>query len=234
MSLFHNLTSKEKLSFCNITLAHPVFLGSMLYIWTLTVFADIKNIIDELYRLVVVTPTVTEMASTDAFDESRSHVRVKGLTLFLQVVCVIVSGCRLTASAVLLWLGCRWLSATDPPSEVLLNAIALEFVLLLRSLLYTVLTPREGKRKVENTFFPLEERQRLCRGTTTIFVSIVWGISAIVWVAIYLRFLQQVIPGYKWDMRPACRTEMKESWWMDLLEVPSFNERHDKNHSISP
>lgn len=231
MSRFRNLSSADKIDFCNITLAHPVFLGAMLYIWTLTVFADIKNIFDELYRLVVVTPTVPHMACTEAIDQGRSLMKVRGLTLFLKVVCVVVNGCRLTASVVLLWLGCRWLSATDPPSEVLLNAIALEFVLLLRSLLYTVLTPREGKRKVENTFFPLEERHKLCRGTMPIFWSIAWGISALIWVVIYLRGLQQVIPGYQWDLRTACRSEIHESWWMDLLEVPSFSFRHDHNRS---
>merc|ERR1712176_1742796 len=48
----------------------------------------------------------------------------------------------------LLWLGCRWIAATNNFEYLLLNAVSLAFIVGLPSLLYSSVVPTRTKRDV--------------------------------------------------------------------------------------
>merc|ERR1740117_1391056 len=51
----------------------------------------------------------------------------------------------------LLWLGCRWLVATNNFQDLLLNGLALEFILELSTLIYEAMAPTRGRYDLNNT-----------------------------------------------------------------------------------
>merc|ERR1719262_1056172 len=63
---------------------------------------------------------------------------------------------RCIIAAILLWLGCRWLTATNDFNDLLLNAVALEFILLLKELLYHTLVPNRNKHDLSKTKISIE------------------------------------------------------------------------------
>merc|ERR1719223_1783633 len=52
---------------------------------------------------------------------------------------------RIVINCILLWLGCRWLLATTSFSDLLLNAVALTFVLDLGQIFYHAAVPERNK-----------------------------------------------------------------------------------------
>merc|ERR1712188_183649 len=102
----------------------------------------------------------------------------------------------------LFWLGSRWLLATAGFGDLLLNALALEFILNLAEILYNALAPFQQKLKVQRTLIP----QRQSSG---IIASFVWVFSAVYTLA-YMVYFQGVLPDYKWDVRSVCQSLLAE------------------------
>merc|ERR1719161_2218973 len=86
---------------------------------------------------------------------SQGDDEVQGLTCCLKAALVLCVQCpRFIMNSVLLWLGMRWLTATLGFGDLLLNALALEFILNLSDLLFLTLVPYSGKMMVLGTFIP--------------------------------------------------------------------------------
>jgi len=104
---------------------------------------------------------------------------------------------------VLLLLGCRWLVATNDFGALVANAVALEFILTLKNLVYETLVPARSKRDLLST------RMRVPCDTEPagycVFLSaFLWGVSAIAWVYLYIDVFQAVLPEYRWDSHMLC------------------------------
>merc|ERR1719223_302586 len=105
---------------------------------------------------------------------------------------------RLIMTSVLLWLGCRWLIATVGFGDLLLNCVALEFILNLADLLYNVLVPYSGKILVRSTYLPhLHAHEHETCGN--MFGMLSCGVLAGVLVFLYMYHLQMVLPEYQWE-----------------------------------
>jgi len=126
----------------------------------------------------------------------------------LIVVLVIIP--RVGISSYLLWLGCRWLIATNNFSDMVMNAVALEFILLLKELLYKALISVRNRLDLERT--KLQPRYRKRAPTCGAFTrTVVYGLLSCVWVLAcmgvpeHFNGIQQVLPDYKWDVRMVCK-----------------------------
>merc|ERR1719235_3130342 len=85
--------------------------------------------------------------------EEEGKVVIKGLTVGLKggiVIFIMIP--RILIAVTLLWLGCRWLAATQSFADILLNSVGLEFILLLKESLYIALAPARNKRETQATF----------------------------------------------------------------------------------
>lgn len=113
--------------------------------------ADLRRCGDLFVRLILATPTITSMR--DAVVESDGECEIiVGLTRPIKAM--LMSTCilpRYVIDVYLLWLGCRWLAATPSFGDLLLNAVALEFILLLKDTLYAGVVPDRNKRATQNT-----------------------------------------------------------------------------------
>merc|ERR1712098_271504 len=110
------------------------------------------------------------------------------------------------------WVGCRWLLATNNFADLILNSVALEFILCFKDVLYLALVSRRSMIDLENTTIRPAQRQepeslRILVGTMS------WAFSAGIWVLIFMGFsygdyhfngIQQVLRNYKWDVHDVC------------------------------
>lgn len=128
---------------------------------------------------------------------------VQGLTMRMKLfVCWAILVPRLCIVGDLLWVGCRWLAATINFGDLLLNAVALEFILLLKDMLYTVLASSRSKKDLLNLDIKLYCKDRPT--FATFLGSFLWGAAALAWAIIYTRYGQAVLPDYNWDVRSLC------------------------------
>merc|ERR1712176_379884 len=96
-------------------------------------------------------------AITRDYAEGRENIRiVVGLAPVVKVG--IIGGIvmpQLAISCFLLWLGCRWLIATNNFQELVLNAAALEFIYTLKDLIFKTMVSERSKMDMETSeIFP--------------------------------------------------------------------------------
>jgi len=202
---FDSLSTDLKDQVCGIPFSQPGFFAAVLIIWTLTVVNNLKRVTELMYHFCWLTPTVPKVTQMLKQDDEEKTLIVKGLTCSIKCMLMVFIGIpRTLMNVILLWRGTRYLAATFSFADLLLNAIALEFILLLKDLLWTVVISDRNKREVANIRF-ISRGEHLGRVSGTAYIeSWFWLIMSATYVGLYFKF-QQTLPDYNWDVRDVCR-----------------------------
>jgi len=218
--LFDTLDKYFKRDVCAIPFSELRFFCIVLLIWTLTCLAQIKRCL-ELTLYVLATPTCSSTVFQDEGDgEEYQHVLV-GLTIWMKFcLSVFVFIPWLCITCDLLWIGSRWLASTNDWASLVGDAVALEFILALKELLYLTLVPERTKRLLRHTqFLPISKTEPAEPAVVVTFAgNFLWGAIALSWVYVYINDLQQVLPEYKWDVHAVCA-----GYYRNLLAKPDLD-----------
>jgi len=207
---FDDLDKDLKDAVCSIPFSQPIFYGAILAVWTLTVMSNIKDIVDILYRLCWITPTVSTVKRMMKKNLEEKTTDIVGLTCTIKIVLVVLIGIpRVCMNILLLWRGSRYLAATFDFGSLLLNAVALEFILLLKDPLYEVIISKRNKMEVSNLRVLARGKLKIVSGMNYM-ESWWWLLLSLLYVVLYL-WLQQTLPNYNWDVSEICKPylEMK-------------------------
>lgn len=203
---FDQLSEDQQSMACRIPFSQPRFLFVILMIWSFTLVSEMRECFKSFYRCVLRMPTTRSLAKALKPGEG-NEVVVSGLTLPLKVaITVVIVIPRMVLAFVLLWLGCRWLTATANFADMLVNAVALEFIIMLKELLYNALVPARNKRDVESTLIDVSYEKSV-PSPWTFLGSFFLLVIVVMWVYLYVYYFQQVLPDYRWDIHGVC-----ESW----------------------
>jgi len=201
---FQDLPESQKHLICKCPLSQPWYLGAVLAIWTFTVVADIRKVLFLMDLMFVRTPSIGSYSDMLERDYEDKTMLLKGLPRTLKCVLFLLMFLpRLIIDITLVWLGCRWLVATTSFEELLLNAMALEFLVLLKDLIYTAVVPHRDKLETKQMLIPSNVADVPTFGNT--LGSFVWIFFVLGWVYVYIGHLQQVLPAYNWDVHAACQ-----------------------------
>jgi len=215
--LFSNLSESDQDKVCQIALDHPNYLGSVLLIWTMTCILDLRKLFENAYRVLVSTPSVASMRYAVQRELDDTH-RVDGLTCIVKVsIAVLVVLPRFFTTVLLLWLGCRWLLSTPDLAEILMNAMSLEFILIIPELVFHVSASKRSKRDTEHTFIkPLRATDGAnCKH---FFESFGWVIFSLLWVYAYMNYFQHALRDYQYDVADICeKNNGLTEWWQDMF-----------------
>jgi len=173
-------------------------------IWTLTCVREYSSLLNAFQSYVIQLPVISSMAqSVKKMGSDEKNLEIVGLTWFVKGLIGSVIIVRFVICSVLLWMGCRWLVATTDFNDLILNSVALVFILDLKDFLYMILVPTRNKHDLENTY--LAPVFKVETPTPLFFLgSFAWFLVAVVWVCVYMYFFQHVLPDYKWDIREVC------------------------------
>jgi hypothetical protein len=202
---FNLLDESVKEEACRIPLSQPMYLFVILLLWTLTCFDNIRSTSSTIMRVVwISTPCVDSMEDAVQTVKDQPNVRnVVGLTCSFKILITIALLGPLIVTFCFLWLGSRWLTATIGFDCLLLNAVALEFILLLPDLIYTAVVPMRSRYEVENTYIkPVTPSE--FRSVFSYFGTFGFGLLAIAYTLVYMYLFQQVLPDYNWDVHEVC------------------------------
>lgn len=206
----HDLPTKDKEQFCRIPLSQPVFFFTALLIWTFTCIAEIRKAVG-LQITQFSLKTIEFMRDAQLLEEKdddtddNQELVIRGMTLELKALLFLSTFLpRVGITSYLCWVGCRWLVATNNFSNLLLNALALEFILIMKTTIYTALMPSRSKRDLEVTFIHPVWR-KTAPGPWTFANTTILLVVACVWVYVYMRYFQTVLPNYQWDIHEVCR-----------------------------
>jgi len=196
---------------CHIPLSQPHFFSLILLIWTLTCFAELRKAFNVTQTLVML-PTIKSMATALDEEAAEGEEHIVGLSFLLKTVMVVLMSVpRAGITFYLLWVGCRWLLATTSFGDLILNAVALEFILCIKEALYVAVMP------IRNHFDLAKTRispypKTMSSGPWNLMNSVCLLAVAIIWVYFYMTSWQQVLPGYKWDVHEVCVDYIKKMY----------------------
>lgn len=189
---------------CDMPMTQPVFTFCIILLWAMTCLRYARSIFrltNQIYQL----DTVSKM--TEAVhkpDETNDDIIVRGLPCWAKlfiIVCIQMPSFIVTL--ILLWIGSRWLVATMGFDELVLNAIALEFILNMSEMFYFAVVPLSMKNKVENIKIP-HTHSTEPKGLLNMFGTFLVFVIAIAWSALYVLVFQRVLLQYKWDLHDVC------------------------------
>jgi len=212
---FDKLKESQQEAICQVPFSQPYFLGAILFIWALTVFGEIKSAFKQMYFIYSLKRSELHESIRENVHGSRADI-VVGQPLWTKVfICVTMIIPRILIAFILLWLGCRWLAATLEFSEVLINGVALEFILKLNELLYDKLMSDRNKREVRDTEMDVSYEGRVGPSVSEYLSTFAWAIISFLWVWCYMFRWQKVLPGYNWDVKAVCAPWIAErfSFW---------------------
>mmetsp|Transcript_16154 Transcript_16154/g.44672 ORF Transcript_16154/g.44672 Transcript_16154/m.44672 type:complete len:371 (+) Transcript_16154:82-1194(+) len=215
VSRFSDLDDDQQAAACRIPLSQPLFFWMVLFIWTLTCTAELRKSRDLYWSLVMNTRTTDSMANAleDEDDIPGGPAVIAALTQGVKAaITILVVIPRVCITFYLIWIGCRWLLATNNFGDLILNSVALEFILCLKDVLYISLVSRRSMLDLQNTTIqPLTKTEP---ESLLVFIGTVgWAAMAAGWVTVYMGFsygdihingLQQVLRDYKWDVHDVC------------------------------
>jgi hypothetical protein len=235
-SMFEELDDDDKSDICNIPFSQLNFCFLILMLWCITCVADLKKCIEAFLSLIVFCDTVDDMKdsmchweylkteddddssdkkSSDpgAFDSKKIPIMViTGLTAKVKVAFTFgIFIPELLVTAYILWLGCRWLVATNDWGDLVSNAVALEFTLQLKTLIYHAMTSERNKRDLGFTGIAPPWTKEAA-GFGTYFTTVGYILLSLAWVYMYIFHFQQVLPDYKWDVHQVC-----DPWLQNIL-----------------
>mmetsp|Transcript_44981 Transcript_44981/g.82181 ORF Transcript_44981/g.82181 Transcript_44981/m.82181 type:complete len:373 (+) Transcript_44981:112-1230(+) len=203
---------------CQVPFSQPYFFGAVLLLWAFTSLLQVASTL----RLMAIFSNVKTIPSiADAVvipdPESPKELVITGLPVYMKASLGLILLMQCFVTLLLLWLGCRWLAATIDFDDLVLNAVALEFVLLLKESAFLFLVSDRSKREVRSTRIPpLSEHDTI--SWTALFGRMFWLVISVAWVALYIVKVQQVLPDYRWDIHDVCSVYIQEHYKLHNLE----------------
>jgi hypothetical protein len=216
----NSLSDGDQGNACRISLSQPPFIFVILLIWTFTCLFEMRKTVHLSYTLFCLKKV---SGCGDTLDADKEIVRdedgedheitngaiIVGLPIMLKVVLVLLMLVRILVTCVLLFLGCRWLLATNRFADLILNAVALEFILLLKETTYNLLVPLRNKLEIKTTTIDPAEK-KLKPDCFALLNTFGLALVAALWVFLYMYWFQNVLPNYNWDVRAVCQQWIKE------------------------
>lgn len=215
----YSLSEDDRDQVCRIPLSQPYFFGLILLIWTLTCVFEFRkawNLQVTILMLKKVDTMEKALQEEDEEEDPEGFV-IKGMTNCFKVVLTLLTFIpRIVVCLALLWLGCRWLLATFSFSDLILNAVALEFIMMIKEVVYNALMPFRNQIDLDHT--KITAYPKTMPADAKSFVdTLSLLVMALLWILLYMgnpsfNGIQAVLPEYNWDVHNVCVEFIKERY----------------------
>mmetsp|Transcript_103089 Transcript_103089/g.250392 ORF Transcript_103089/g.250392 Transcript_103089/m.250392 type:complete len:478 (-) Transcript_103089:128-1561(-) len=160
-----SFSQTEKL--CGLVFTYTWFMMLILVIWSMAMVREFRDT-ERLGRILWNIQSTANFDEMIEFNHGVEHVT--HLTpSFRLLIFVVVLLPKIGVTMVLGLLGTIWLAATDDLTDVILNAVALEFIIKIDELLFDAVVPATAKLELSNFKLTLMKRHK--KGT---FVTDAW------------------------------------------------------------
>lgn len=186
-----------------------------LFIWVIVMLAEIRSCL-RLCLNIYAMPRCEEMGQMLRNTEERTSIMALTRPVKTSLFVVVLLPKALICTA-LLFAGLRWLTATTRFEDLVMNAVAMDFVLRIDELLYEVVIPPQKKQQVEDIDFAQIPKQD--EDSATREVADKWAgygnssrylIFCFCLVYIYSQYMQEVLPDIS-DAKRLCRPYLAKS-----------------------
>jgi len=218
-------------SVCGITMWNKPFYYAILSLFGLRMLHEFRNI-ERVVRQIWFMPSCKigkEMVVfTDEVGTFGGECYLVALTRVMRSFTLIgVCLPRLVIAVWLLLLGWRWLSATHSFEDMVLNSLALEFIIHIDELLYHSVLPRAVRNLVGRTKFFNEEEPKTFTAVERenqigVVRTFIWLTLLGVGTVVYGQLIQDVLPPNLDLIRTAC-TEYRQGHDQPVCQLSAYS-----------
>lgn len=204
----------DKEPLCNIALSKADFLAAILWIWTLSMFEEFKKI-EHQTRVLLSIPITSNPHKMVSRDEDLGILRIKRITPCLRAALIgTVIVPKILIMVFLTIVGFVWLTGTGLFADLILNAVALVFVIHIDEQIYLALLPNSVKAHMAGTVLWSPRRAEKtpeelhAEASHELLRCIIFLVASIVIVALYLgpgQWFFPIIPGFNGDIDILCK-----------------------------
>jgi len=209
--LWDQYDGKDEL--CQIGMTSRFFYCVLLFVWVTSMLGEFRagtQLVSQVFQM----PTCDLGQQMLRIDGS-STISIVALTRRTRAMLfVFVCLPKLAISMFLLVLGCKWLSATTSFEALVMNTMAMEFVLHIDELLYEAFLPVGYRRQVADINFFVQELPREAQTLDRLeWVSygkaIFYLVAGAALVILWSNYLQTVLPLDITDVKEHCQAYLK-------------------------
>lgn len=204
--VWHSFFGKHAL--CDVTLSEPAFITTMLLIWVTRMLGEFRAVLYLIRRFEGLprVPHYTMMINKRQSGESGVIHEIVGLTwkCYLSLHCMITLP-KLGINVWLTFMGVRWLASTVSFSDLILNALGLQFILDIDEMMLNCLFPERMMKALNAAQFCLAHKRMTLdedkQDMKVRYHQAIFFIGCLFFlVYCYLNFFQSVIPNFEWDI----------------------------------
>jgi len=211
--------AKSSKKLCNMAIDKNALFGiCVIFVWAGRMLGELRTIDKLLRDIWKVAKLPPGMPVSDMVEEVRNPETRKielfqlrhlnCITRTLIYILVIIP--KLIIAVVLMFIGCRWLAAAVKRTDLILNALSLEFVIGIDEHILDKFAPQRLKERVRafeiiHRVSPLNESPTSKRKVMSSYGrSLLYLCLGCLWSWVYMMHLQQVVPGFNYDVRMHC------------------------------
>mmetsp|Transcript_39696 Transcript_39696/g.86529 ORF Transcript_39696/g.86529 Transcript_39696/m.86529 type:complete len:416 (-) Transcript_39696:27-1274(-) len=229
-------TYDAKDSLCGIAIMNKPFFIIIMSLWTLTMMGEYRSS-SRFSRNISSVPEVA--TSEEQLDFGSDGIAGEGECLIIGLtartrfaVYFFVLFPKYVILFILLIEGSRWLATAVGFGDIILNSVALGFVIGVDEVLYSTLLPLRQQQQVASTNFFVVQKPFIIADVVRdqkgqFRRSAVYAIGVISWVVLFIFFLQDVLPYDLTVLEGICQDYLLESATPVCTEL-SFNKWNEK------
>lgn len=193
---------------CEVPLSQPEFFGCILLVWTMTCLLEYRSGFVLFQQVVYATERCSSMVDAMKIsDDDDGSMTIVKLPLYMKVLLTVLVFCPWICITIYLFcFGCRWLIATRGFEDLILNAVALGFIMDFKDTVYSSLMPVRNRVDLSKTMCMASPKEVVLKPTDCHKFSAIWVALALGLVAVFMYSpVQDVLPNYKWDVHEVCK-----------------------------
>eukprot|EP00931_Biecheleriopsis_adriatica_P054135 TRINITY_DN31820_c0_g1_i1.p1 TRINITY_DN31820_c0_g1~~TRINITY_DN31820_c0_g1_i1.p1 ORF type:complete len:367 (+),score=55.17 TRINITY_DN31820_c0_g1_i1:130-1101(+) len=208
---------------CNMAVTKMAFTSCVIILWTAKMLGEVRTVERFARDVHNIASLPAGSKSSEMTQEADGEFHIVAMSRTVRTAMwILIIIPKLIIAFILLFIGCRWLIATESFSDLILNALALEFIIAIDELIVETLAPERMRERLDATKMKHtkcvdpskaleEEKSEMAR----IYLrSMVYMIVCVAWTYIYMNYLQQVLPDYPHDVAAHC------TGWFDQYYDP--------------
>jgi hypothetical protein len=239
---------KEQL--CDSAMSTVDFTGCVMFLWSARMLYEIRLTIRlerQIRGLQRLPPnmSIADMCQEHDNEEGEEICDIIYVNCFTRIMLyVLVVIPKYYIAILLVYRGINWLSTSESLGDLIMNALALEFIIDIDELIYESVFPRTAMKVLENTRFGLIKRQVLNKDREILidfarsigYVIVMVSICAsylLVWQGFSFEALDlvAVLPGYAWDIKRHCSAATLNE---DTSKICSVMDRNCFPYGVAP
>jgi len=201
------------MALCNLAMSKVSFTMAVVFMWIARMLGELREterLARDVWKIKALgSKPYSEMIMDKRSEEGDQYYVVALSTSGRIFVFLLVIIPKFLITFCLTCIGCRWLCATESFSDLILNALALDFIIGVDEIVYANFAPQHLSEFLESAKMTHEQSEELTSNHESNVIcayvkSVLLMISCMAVSYLYLNNFQQVIPSFPHDIAPHC------------------------------